>query len=269
LGGGTKNDNRPLTDDTLFDGRLICRQHRDGYRFSLDAVLLAHFCQPASLAKVLDLGTGCGVISLVLCYRHPNIQVTGLELQPALTKLARSNAQANRLEDRFTVQQGDLRRIKKELGAESYDLVLSNPPYYTTGSGRRNQEDEQAIARHELTADPESVIAAAAFTVKNRGKVACIYPAERLATVLAAMLKKRLTPKRIQPVYSYPEDKQARLVMIEAMKNGGEGLNMLPPLFVYQYANGPYSLEVETMYIGSDIMPGKQKSPFQRKGLFQ
>ena len=73
----------PLTDDTLFNGRLVCRQHRNGYRFSLDAVLLAHFCQPASRDKVLDLGCGCGVIGLVLCYRHPEVQVTGLELQPA------------------------------------------------------------------------------------------------------------------------------------------------------------------------------------------
>jgi tRNA1Val (adenine37-N6)-methyltransferase len=238
----------PLTDDTLFNGRLICRQHQDGYRFSLDAVLLAHFCQPVSRSKVLDLGTGCGVISLVLCYRHPDIQVTGLELQPALAELARNNAQANRLENRFAVQQGDLRRIKKELRAESCDLVCSNPPYYKTGSGRMSQEDECAFARHELTADPESVIAAAAFAVKNRGRVACIYPAERLATVLAVMVKKRLIPKRIQPVYSSPEDEQARLVMIEAMKNGGEGVRLLPPLYIYQYPDGPYSEKVAMMY---------------------
>ncbi|WP_446008623.1 tRNA1(Val) (adenine(37)-N6)-methyltransferase [Candidatus Electrothrix sp.] len=238
-----------LTDDTLFDGRLICRQHQDGYRFSLDAVLLAHFCQPASRSKVLDLGTGCGVISLILCYRHSDIQITGLELQPALAELARNNAQANKFDNRFTVQQTDLRRIKKAFRAESYDLVLSNPPYYKTGSGRRNQEDERALARHELTADPESVIAAAAFAVKNRGIVACIYPAERLATVLAVMMKKRLVPKRIQPVYSYPEDKQARLVMIEAMKNGGEGVRLLPPLYIYQHSDGTYSAEVAAMYL--------------------
>ncbi len=238
----------PLTDDTLFNGRLICRQHQDGYRFSLDAVLLAHFCQPLSRSKILDLGTGCGVISLVLCYRHPDIQVTGLELQPSLAELAKNNVLANTLENRFTVQQGDLRRVKKKLRAESYDLVLSNPPYYKTGSGRMSQEDERAIARHELTADPDSVIAAAAFAVKNRGRVACIYPAERLTTVTAIMMKKRLVPKRIQPVYSYPEDEQARLVMIEAMKNGGEGLRLLPPLYIYQYSDGPYSAEVATMY---------------------
>ncbi|WLE98639.1 MAG: tRNA1(Val) (adenine(37)-N6)-methyltransferase [Candidatus Electrothrix communis] len=239
-----------LTNDTLFNGRLVCRQHRDGYRFSLDAVLLAHFCQPASRDKVLDLGCGCGVIGLILCYRHPDVQVTGLELQPALADLSQQNIQANSLQDRFAVINGDLRTIKQHLRAESYELVLSNPPYYKVGGGRISQEDECALARHELTADPDSVIAAAAYAVKNRGTVACMYPAERLATVIAAMMKKRLVPKRIQPVYSYPKDNRARLVMIEAMKNGGEGLCLLPPLYIYQFPDGPYSTELEAMYEG-------------------
>ncbi len=237
-----------LTEDTLFNGRLICHQHRDGYRFSLDAVLLAHFCRPGGRGRVLDLGCGCGVIGLILCCRHSDLHLTGLELQPALAELAQNNARANDFQDRFSVEQGDLRKIKKTMRAESYDAVVSNPPYHRTGSGRLSQEDECALARHELTADPDSVIAAAAFAVKNRGIVACIYPAERLATIIAAMMQKRLTPKRLRPVYSYPEDDRAKLVLIEAMKNGGEGLHLLPPLYIYQHRNGSYSPEVERMY---------------------
>lgn len=237
-----------VTDDTLFNGHLVCRQHRDGYRFSLDAVLLAHFCRPASRDKVLDLGTGCGVIGLILCHRYPDVQVTGLELQPALAELAQNNVRANNLQDRFTVKQGDLRRIKQHVRAETFALVLSNPPYHKAGCGRISQEDECAFARHELTADPDAVIAAAAYSVKNRGTAACIYPAERLAAVLAAMTRKRLIPKRIQPVYSSPEDDRARLVMIDAMKNGGEGLRLLPPLYIYQYPDGPYSEALAAMY---------------------
>ncbi len=219
-----------LTDDTLFNGRLVCQQHRDGYRFSVDAVLVAHFCRPDPKDRVLDLGCGCGVIGLILCHRYPELHITGLELQPALAELTEQNVQANGFQDRFAVEQRDLRRIKQHLRAESYDLVLSNPPYHKVGSGRISREDECALARHELTADPNSVIAAAAFAVKNRGRVICIYPAERLATVTAAMMNKRLVPKRLQPVYSYPEDDRAGLVMIEAVKNGGEGLRLLPPL---------------------------------------
>lgn len=237
-----------VSDDSLFNGRVLCYQHRNGYRFSLDAVLLAHFCWPAFGDRVLDLGCGCGVIGLILCHRHSNIHVTGLDLQPALAELAQSNIRANHLEERFTVVRGDLRKIRAYIKAESYALVLSNPPYHKIGAGRISREDECALARHELTADPESVIAAAAYAVKNRGAVACIYPAERLAAVTAAMMKKRLIPKRIQAVYSYPEDDRARLVMIEAMKNGGEGVSLLPPLYIYQYPDGPYSAKVAAMY---------------------
>ena len=237
-----------LTDDTLFEGRLICHQHRDGYRFSVDAPLVAHFCRPRKSNRVLDIGCGCGVISLILCHRYPDLHVTGLELQPALAQLAQANGIANNFQDRFTVQQGDLRKIRDYMQPESFDIVISNPPYHKTGSGRINHEDECAIARHELKADPVSLIAAAAFAVKNRGTVVCIYPAERLATLMTVMESKRLVPKQVQPVYSYPEADQATLVMVEAIKNGGEGLQLLPPLYIYQYPNGPYSSAMEKMY---------------------
>jgi tRNA1Val (adenine37-N6)-methyltransferase len=251
-----------LTEDTLFNGRVVCRQHRAGYRFSVDAVLLAHFCRPAAQANVLDLGCGCGVIGLILCHRFAELRLTGLELQPALAELAQSNAEANHFHKRFVVQQNDLRQIKEVVQPESFHLVVSNPPYHRAGSGRMNREDECALARHELTAQPDSVLTAAAFAVQNRGAVCCIYPAERLATVLAVMMSKRLLPKRLQPVYSYPEDNQARLVLIEAVKNGGEGLQVLPPLYIYQRKNGPYSPEVEEMYYRRDAkLAGGSKSP--------
>ena len=237
-----------LSEDTLFDGRIICRQHRDGYRFSVDAVLVAHFCRPQEKGRVLDIGCGCGVIDLILCHRYPELRLTGLELQPALAKLAWSNSAANDLQHRFTVQEGDLRKVRAFMQPESFDLVVTNPPYRRPGSGRINREDECAIARHELTADLESVVSAAAFCVKNRAAVVCINPADRLATLLAVMQEQRLVPKRLQPVYSYPEDERARLVMVEAVKNGGEGLHLLPPFYIYQYQDGPYSPEMEKLY---------------------
>ncbi len=237
-----------LTDDTLFDGSLICQQHSMGYRFSIDAPLVAHFCRPRKAARALDIGCGSGVIGLILCHRYSNLHVTGLELQPALAKLAQANSIANNFQDRFTVQQGDLRKIRDFIQPESFDLVVSNPPYHKTGSGRINPDGECAIARHELTVDPVSLIAAAVFAVKNRGAVVCIYPAERLATLIAVMESKRLVPKRVQPVYSYPEADHATLVMVEAIKNGGEGLQILSPLYIYQYPDGPYSSAVEKMY---------------------
>ncbi len=239
-----------ITRDTLFQGKVLCYQHKHGYRFSVDAVLVAHFCKPSTAARVLDIGCGCGVIGLILCTRYARLTVTGLELQSLLARLTQKNSVTNRLEKRFTVCEGDLCQIRDidHLKPESFDLIVSNPPYHKTGTGRLNHEDEQSIARHELTADPDSVMAAAAYCVKNRGSVVCVYPAERLATVTTAMERHRLTVKRVQPVYSYPEGNRARLVLIEAVKNGGEGITLLPPLYIYQYSDGPYSEEVDAMY---------------------
>lgn len=236
------------TDDTLFDGRLVCSQHKNGYRFSVDAVLAAHFCRPNEKDRILDLGCGCGVIGLILCYRYPGVQVTGLELQPPLASLARTNVSANHFQNRFMVLEGDLREIREFMQPESFDLVVSNPPYRRSGSGRINRRDECAIARHELTADPESIARAASFCVKNRGTVVCIYPAERLATLVAAMLRQRLVPKRVQPVYSYPDDDRARLVLVESVKNGGEGICLQPPFYIYQYSHGPYTPKMAELY---------------------
>jgi tRNA1(Val) A37 N6-methylase TrmN6 len=214
----------------------------------VDAVLIANFSRPQKKDRVLDIGCGCGVIGLILCHRYPDVHVAGLELQPALAKLARANSSANHFQDRFTVVEGDLRKAREFMQPESFDLVVSNPPYRRSGSGRVNREDECAIARHELTADLRSIVSAASFCVKNCRSVACIYPAERLATLVAAMLEQRLVPKRMQPVYSYPEDDRARLVMVEAVKNGGEGLHLLPPFYIYQYADGPYTPEMAKLY---------------------
>jgi len=239
-----------LTDDTFFSGGLICRQHKNGYRFSVDAVLVAHFCRPPTSGRVLDVGCGCGIIGLILCYRHPQLQVTGLEVQPGLAELTRSNISANTLQQRFRVVEGDLCEIRDFMQPESFDLVVSNPPYRRLGSGRINRENESAIARHELTADLCFVISAAAFCVKNRGQVVCIYPADRLATLFAVMQEQRLVPKRLQPVYSYPGDNRARLVMVEAVKNGGEGVQLLSPFYIYACSDGPYSTEMEKLYQG-------------------
>ncbi len=241
-------DRRPITEDTLFGGGLVCRQHADGYRFSVDAVLAAHFCRPAARARILDLGAGCGVIGLILAHRHPAVRVTGLELQPALAALAADNIHCNALQDRVRILEGDAREIGRVLAPESFDLVVCNPPYRPQGSGRASRGDEAATARHELSASLADMVRAAAFCVRNRGAVVFVYPATRLATLLHRLQERMLVPKRLQPVYSYPGDRRGRLVLVEAVKNGGEELLLLPPLYVYEWKNGPYSPEMRAMY---------------------
>jgi tRNA1(Val) A37 N6-methylase TrmN6 len=237
-----------LTSDTLFGGSLVCRQYRVGYRFSIDAVLAAHFCRPAARDCVLDLGCGCGIISLIMAYRHPDIRVTGIEIQPDLVQLARDNIGANELQPRLTVLEGDFCEISKLVQPESFDIVVSNPPYRQQGRGRVNPDDQKARARHEIDAGLPDLVRAAAFGLKNRGRVVLIYPAARLVPLMTELKKNSLELKKIQPVYSYPGCQDARLVLIEAVKNGGEEVRILPPFFIYSEKNGPYTDSMQKYY---------------------
>lgn len=237
-----------LTRDTLYNGRLICHQHKDGYRFSVDAILAAHFCSPKPDDTVLDLCCGCGVIGLILCHRFPELTVCGLELQPPLGRLARMNVDSNTFNDRFSIQEGDLRRIREIRKPEEFDLVICNPPYRRVLSGRVNTYKEAAIARHELTASLREVVRAAAYCVKNRKEVVFVYPATRAGSLISELTAARLIPKRIQPVYSYPGCETASLVLVEAVKNGGEQSNILAPFYIYAEKNGEYSEEMQFAY---------------------
>jgi len=242
------NCKRELTENTLYNGELVCCQYRDGYRFSVDAVLVAHFCRITGAAHVLDLGCGSGIIGLLLAYLHPGITLKGLEVQEDLVSLARVNVVRNQLENRFGIIQADVCRIRGTLAAESFDLVVCNPPYRKCGSGRINRGDQAAIARHELKADLVDMLDGAAYSVKNRGVVVLVYPAVRFAYLAAVLAGRKLAMKRFQPVYSYPEDSQARLVLVEAVKNGGEECRILPPFYIYKEKNGAYSQDMERMY---------------------
>ncbi len=240
------------SEDTLFDGRLICMQHRHGYRFSIDAVLLAHFIKLRPDSQVLDIGGGCGVISLVLAYRYQHVGITVLELQADLADLIRKNierndAQAGGYQERIQVVHGDLRIIDKHVQAGAYDWVVCNPPYRKSGSGRVNPASEQAVARHELQADLKAVVAACAYGARTRGRVALVYPAVRGISLFHEMRNQGLEPKKLQVVYSYPGS-AARLLLVEAMKGGGEELTIESPLYIYKEKDGDYTAEMAECY---------------------
>ncbi|MCB2182124.1 MAG: methyltransferase [Desulfobulbaceae bacterium] len=236
-----------LSEDTLFDGRLACVQHSEGYRFSIDAVLLAHFIHPRQKDVILDLGAGCGVISLILAYRWPAISLTTLELQPDLVSLIKQNISLNNFKDRFHVKQGDLRQMNSLFTAEIFDWVVCNPPYGKIDTGRLNPDSEQAIARHEIAADFADISRAISYSLKNRGKAALIYPANRAAVLVATLKQAGLEPKKLQVVHSYPGG-VGRLVMLEVVKNGGEELTILPPFFIYDQPGGAYSSQMAKLY---------------------
>ena len=232
-----------ITCDTLFNGALSCSQHRHGYRFSLDAILLAHFCKPQPRDLVLDLGAGCGVVSLILAYRHPHLDLTCLEIQGPLAALARRNIEQNQLGSRMRLVMGDLRLIRELLPVGGFDLVVANPPYFPVTCGRLNPDEEQAVARHELCAALPDVVGAAAFALRVKGRLALIYPARRAEAMFAALRQHQLTPKRLRLVHPHP-GAGATHMLLEAVKGGGEELSVPPPLYVRLTPGGEYSPEL-------------------------
>ena len=238
---------KEYTEDALFDGRIRCLQHQVGYRFSLDAVLLGNFIQPRPADRILDLGCGCGIIPLILAYRWPRVSLTGLEIQPGLAGLASRNVALNNCQERIKIIHGDLKETAKYVRPGSFDWVVSNPPYRKPGSGRINPGAEQAMARHEQLADLAGVTKAANWAVRKRGRVAFIYPASRGAAVISELKNAGLEPKKMLPIFSYPGS-SASLLIIEAVKQGGEELTILPPFYVYEERDGEYSPEMAGYY---------------------
>ena len=236
-----------VSEETLFGGRLVCRQHRNGYRFSIDAVLLAHFAGVGDFDRVLDLGAGCGIISLAVAYRYPATMITALEIQPQLADLIRDNVRCNGLDERISVCQGDYRDVSDYLAAGAYDTVVANPPYWSPTHSRRAASDERAIARQELHGGADSVVRAAFWALREHGRLAVVFPADRVTDLLDVMKLHRFEPKRLQVVCGYPGS-IARLVLVEAVKLGGEGVTMLPPLNISREQGGEYTDEVRMMF---------------------
>ena len=242
-------DEFPLgPDETLDDlrcGGLRIIQRRDGYRFSLDPVLLCAFARIGAGESVADLGTGSGVIPLLLARRTAAGSIVGVEIQQQAADRARRGVLLNGLSERIRILHRDLRELRGHLAPESCDVVLSNPPFRPTGTGKVALGDERGAARHELAGGLEDFLAAAHYLLKQGGRVYLIHLAERLAEVLSAMQRLHLEPKRLRCVHSRPGE-GARLVLLEGRKEGRPGLTVEAPLYIY--AGEGYSAEVLAIY---------------------
>jgi len=235
-------------DETLDDLRsagLKIIQKIGGYRFSLDPILLCDFARVEADDAVADLGTGSGVIPLLLAVGTSSKRIVGVEIQPELADRARRSVVLNGLEERVEILEGDLRVLPKGLDRQSFDVVLSNPPYRRIGSGRKAPSAEKATARHELSGGLEDFLRAAVLLLRHGGRFYIVYLAERLAELLAIMRGQRLEPKRLRCVHSR-EGEGARMVLVEGRKGGREGMTIDPPLFIYDGER--YTEEVLAIY---------------------
>lgn len=235
-----------LTSDSLFGGELTVYQEKEGYRFSIDSILLAGLTRVKASDKVVDLGTGCGVIPLILAYRQRGASYVGVELQAELFELARKNIEANGLADRITVQRMDFREVHNHLAFESFDLLISNPPYRRVHTGRINPNRQRAIARHELAGSAAEVFAAGKALLRTGGRLAVIYPAGRMSYLLHAAQESGFSPKKLTVVYSDPSG-PAKLVHLESQKGGGEELRIKPPFYIYG-EDGAYTDAMRELY---------------------
>lgn len=252
---GSREDGRtvPVSYDArparIEFGGLSIRQPARGYRFSIDAVLLADFAAAVCGRTVLDLGTGCGIVLLLLARLRPSLRHgVGVEIQRDLWEYARRNFGENGLEGRLSAVHGDFREPRPELPPGAFDLVVSNPPFRRLGEGRRNPDPQKEIARHEARCTLADVFGAAGRTLSARGRFAMIGLPERLPEILARAAAAGIFPDRLRFVHPYA-DRPANLLLFAGSRRKAPELSVLPSLAVYA-SDGRYHPEVERIYRG-------------------
>ncbi|MDR0966306.1 MAG: methyltransferase [Myxococcales bacterium] len=222
-------------DETLDAiGGLQIFQRRKGYRFSVDALLLADFAR-VDRGPIVDLGTGSGIVALALA-RQTGCPVTAVELQPDLAALARRNAALNGLGEQVEVIEGDLRGLRSRLAPGTFECAVSNPPFFEAGAGHVNPASEKALARHEVAGSIRDVACAARWLLGPGGRLCVVFPAPRLTALTDALDSNKLALARLRCVHSRP-DRDAHLVLAEAIKNAPRTrTTLLAPLFLFDDA---------------------------------
>ena len=232
-------------DDLQRNGYRII-QNPDRFCFGMDAVLLSGFVKVKPGEKVLDMGTGTGIIPILLEAKTPAGHLTGLEIQPESADMASRSVMLNGLEEKISIITGDIKEAERLFGAASFDVVTSNPPYMIADHGLTNPEDAKAIARHEILCTLEDVIAQAAKVLRPGGYFFMVHRPFRLAEIMVLLHSYKLEPKRMQLVYPYA-DKEPNMVLIEANRGGRSGMRVEKPLIIFSEP-GVYMPEIREKY---------------------
>jgi len=219
------------TLDTFFNGKLQIIQKKKGYRFSIDAVLLSQFIKIRKNERVIDLGTGCGVLPLLLSHTTQALSFVGVEIQKGLAECAKKNVVLNHLEDRISILHQDYRELKGTYPPGSFDAVLSNPPYRKYRTGRINPSMERAISRHEIKGTLEDLISIASYLLPPKGRCYLIFQALRTVDLFVALRGGKLEPKRLQFVHPRIGE-EAKFILTESIKASGVELKLMEPLIL-------------------------------------
>lgn len=231
--------------DDLQNGYFVIQDPKK-FCFGMDAVLLSGFARVKKGETALDMGTGTGIIPILLSQRTEGKHFTGLEIQAECAEMADRSVKYNCLEDRIQIVEGDIKEAAGIFGAASFDVVTCNPPYMIGQHGLTNPHLPKAIARHEILCTFDDVANQAARVLKDRGRFYLVHRPFRLVELMAALTKYKLEPKRMQLVYPYI-DKEPNMVLIEACKGGNSRIQIERPLVVYEKPGG-YTKDILELY---------------------
>ena len=232
-------------DDLERNGLKII-QNKKGFCFGIDAVLLSGFAKAYEGEKVLDLGTGTGIIPILMSAKTKASKLSALEIQPVSFDMAKRSVSLNDLENKIEIINGDIKEASAIFGRASFDVVTSNPPYIKANSGIVNPKEGKAIARHEVLLTFEDLAKQAKQVLKPQGRFYLVHRPQRLAEIIKTLKDNRLEPKRIKFVHSYI-DSDATLFLLEAVSGGREEMKVEKPLIIYKEEN-VYSDEIHEIY---------------------
>lgn len=235
-------------DDLQYKGLKII-QNTKGFCFGIDSVILSDFAKNIKKgSKVVDLGTGTGIIGLLLCKKTELKEIVGVEIQKEVAEMANRSIKLNKLEDKFKILNTDINKIfeDKLLEKNKFDVVVMNPPYKEKGTGKINEVDSKIISRHEVKATLSDFIKVASNLLKDKGEIYIVHKPERMPDIIQKMRENKIEPKEIKTVYSNKKT-EASLILIKGIKSANKFFKILEPLYIYE-ENGEYTKEIKEIY---------------------
>lgn len=235
-------------DDLQYKGLKII-QNTKGFCFGIDSVILSDFAKNIKKgSKVVDLGTGTGIIGLLLCKKTELKEIVGVEIQKEVTEMANRSIKLNKLEDKFKILNTDINKTfeDKLLEKNKFDVVVMNPPYKEKGTGKINEVDSKIISRHEVKATLSDFIKVASNLLKDKGEIYIVHKPERMPDIIQKMRENKIEPKEIKTVYSNKKT-EASLILIKGIKGANKFFKILEPLYIYE-ENGEYTKEIKEIY---------------------
>lgn len=242
-------DNERLDDLQINDLRII--QDPEGFCYGVDAVLLANFLEIKKRSKVVDLGTGTGVIPMLIAGKSSAELIYGFEIQEEVADMARRSVEYNGLQDRIRILNNDLNDACDILEINSFDVVTSNPPYMPNHNGIKNPNDKKAISRHEIMCNLEDIIRTASKLLKHYGHFYMIHRPQRLVDIICLCRQYKMEPKKIQFIHPYAS-KKPNLMLVKCIKAAKPELKLVDPLYVYNEGGG-YTKELRAIYEKKNI----------------